>query len=355
MTLSKLSREEVNLIKGVGILLIVLHNFFHNLPPILGENEFVFFSQIISKYSNELANEPQRAVTLVFSLWGHYGVELFIFVSVYGSTLSYSKKSKTYNKFISEKFKGLYFSFLVCVVAYIILGLVKETLSGDKVIFFDEILWKLLLISNFIPGQTLTPVGPWWFIPFIFQLYLILPLLIWLKTKFTVKIIYLVGLSGGIVELLFLGELPQLNASPFGHLPLICLAIILVGFKQIKISRTIILISVLLFFASQYIYPIWLISDLIITLLLITLTSKLLFQLTTDNYLYRFFSFYGTLSLHLFLVNGFLRSPFKSLSSSLDSWYGEIAAAILSLLFSTIFALCLKWIENRLRLQINIT
>jgi len=38
----ELTRYQTEILKGLGILLIVLHNVFHNLTPYIGQNEFSF-------------------------------------------------------------------------------------------------------------------------------------------------------------------------------------------------------------------------------------------------------------------------------------------------------------------------
>ncbi len=41
------SKQQTTILKGLGILLIVFHNFFHNLTPVIGENEFSFSANIL--------------------------------------------------------------------------------------------------------------------------------------------------------------------------------------------------------------------------------------------------------------------------------------------------------------------
>jgi len=47
MQIKHFSKEQTALLKGLGILLIVLHNFFHNLTPVIGENEFSFSAETL--------------------------------------------------------------------------------------------------------------------------------------------------------------------------------------------------------------------------------------------------------------------------------------------------------------------
>ena len=179
MYVGQITRESANLYRGVGILLIVLHNFFHNVPPVTGENEFLFQLAATDRFVAAMLASPTEWVKAVFSYLGHYGVQLFIFLSAYGLTRRYAGVPLSYRQFLRSRFFKIYLSFVICVAVYVVLGLFKSAfLTDEKVLYWDSLLWKLLLVSNFIPGQSLMPVGPWWFMPFIFQFYLVYPLLL---------------------------------------------------------------------------------------------------------------------------------------------------------------------------------
>lgn len=349
LTLDRLTVEQVNLIKGVGILLIVLHNFFHNLPPALGENEFNFNPQLLGNYIEYVSTAPGELFGALFSIWGHHGVELFILTSAYGVTIACRERPKPYLKFQLHNLSKLYISFVICVIAYVCLGLLKQQFVTEQVLYWDSLAWKLLLISNFIPGQGLMPVGPWWFVPFIFQFYLILPIILWLYKRYSGAVLLLISVAGYAFEVSYLQVLPQLNYSPFGHLPLFCLGIYLANAKKLSLSWWHVFASLAIFSFAQLNYYVWAIGDVAIAVLLLALTAKMLFERDASSFVVRGVHFFGGISLHLFLVNGFLRSPFKALAAQLDSWWGSIIAAFASLIFSVLFALCLRWVENRLR------
>lgn len=343
---SKLTIEQVNLIKGVGILLIVLHNFLHNLPPEFGQNEFYFSPSLVVNYSEWMWSSPEYFLTAFFSAWGHYGVELFIFVSAYGCTISYQKKSKSIDTFMVEQFNKVYVSFVICLAVYIVLGFLKQEVTSEPVIFWESIIWKLLLISNFIPGEEISPVGPWWFIPFIFQFYLIFPLLLRCFQRFGNTGLLGIALFGYLIEAA--GVWSAINFSPLGHLPLICLAMFLSKKESISLPLWVSFLALVVFWIGHYNYYFWLVSDLAVVLIMF-LPLKLLFNKSKVSTSYKLFTFMGGISLHLFLVNGFLRSPFKSIALMLDGWWGDIISALLSLIFSLAFALVLRWFETYIR------
>ena len=168
------------LYKGIAILLIVTHNFFHLIKPRLGENEYTFSSDIFEKYIQFFTNNPGDIFRLFFSFFGHYGVEIFIFLSAYGLTLSFNRFQPTWNHFILSRIKRIYPAFIVSIVLFFLLRAVQSWNSGlasSLSGYCFPVLWKFLAISNFIPNMMFAPNGPWWFIPFIMQVYFLFPLL----------------------------------------------------------------------------------------------------------------------------------------------------------------------------------
>ena len=80
-SISGFSIEDSSIIKGVGILLIAFHNFFHWVAPSAKENEFSFSANGIHDLFNGIGQQPLESINLIFSFWGHFGVQLFIFIS----------------------------------------------------------------------------------------------------------------------------------------------------------------------------------------------------------------------------------------------------------------------------------
>jgi peptidoglycan/LPS O-acetylase OafA/YrhL len=350
----QLSKETSNLYKGLGILLIVLHNYFHNIPPLIGQNEFYFNLLVTERFVQAMLASPTEWVRAVFSYLAHYGVQLFIFLSAYGLAKRYSSEDVEYAEFLKTRFGKIYLSFVICVAVYICLGVLKSALLPDeKVLFWDSLLWKLLLVSNIIPGEAMSPVGPWWFLPFILQFYLVFPFLLRAYRRTGTHFLVILSLAAMIIEWavnpFLMRHGVNLNYIFIGHLPVFCLGIYFSGNPGVKITFGL-GIAALGIFILGCVNPIaWIASDLGATVLLLVLLGWYTSTLSSASTGYRVVSFYGKISFHLFLVNGFLRGPFHQMAVSLDKWWLTILLGILSLLFSTAFAVMLRRVDYQFR------
>ena len=103
--IQQFSKQQTTLLKGLGILLIVLHNFYHNLTPIMGENEFNFSEEVFWNYYHVLQFSPENLVRVLFSYFGHYGVQVFIFFSSYGLTRKYDQQPLIMSQFLVDRIK----------------------------------------------------------------------------------------------------------------------------------------------------------------------------------------------------------------------------------------------------------
>lgn len=353
MKISRYTDEQILLLKGFGILFIVLHNFFHNIPPVLGENEFYFNSQLINNYLSSLQQYPKEAVRYFFSVWGHYGVQIFIFISAYRLSLAYDAKHGTYKTLVKDRFKTLYVSFVICVFVYVLLGVLKSAIVDEQVLYWDSILWKLLLISNFVPGEAIKPVGPWWFIPFIFQFYLFFPIIHNAAKKHTNLV--LLGLSSAslVFECFFIDKFDAINYTFIGHLPLICCGIWLSKKPDLTLKPWLILLAIAVFIGGHFNFYLWLVIDLAVVVIAISFFELCINKLSPGFIGIKLISFFGFISLHLFLVNGFLRSPFHNVAIDIDHWWGYIIMALVSLIFSTLFAYALMHLDKWVRVIFN--
>ncbi|MBU2571556.1 MAG: acyltransferase family protein [Gammaproteobacteria bacterium] len=348
------SKDQALALKGVGILLIVLHNFFHNLSPTIGENEFSFSIQSSSNFYQTLQFHPAEFFRAVFAYFGHYGVQIFVFFSAYGLTRKYIKRPLVYSEFIKRRIFKIYFSFLICLGVYIGLGLLKTYLISDsKVLYWDSLLWKALLVSNFIPGQALMPVGPWWFLPFIFQFYLIYPFFLKLFQKFGAPFLFATFVLFTCLEWFFNPVLMDyhlnLNYMVFGHASVIGLGVYLGSQENIKIPVICVVLSLLLFALASVNHFAWIISDLTFTVLILTFSLWIFKTRLQLSILIALLVFLGDLSFHLFMVNGFLRTPFHLIAEAYNLWWVDNLTALASLLFSTLFALGLSRFDKKLR------
>jgi peptidoglycan/LPS O-acetylase OafA/YrhL len=348
------SKEQTAILKGVGILLIVLHNFFHNLTPVIGENEFSFSNEIFWNFYRTLQASPENVLRALFSYFGHYGVQVFIFFSSYGLTRKYYQKPLIISQFLANRINKIYFSFLLCVVVYILLGLVKaEFIPDEKVLYWDSLLWKVLLVSNFTPGQALMPVGPWWFMPFIFQLYALYPWLLSRYQKQGYKFLILVSLTAILLESQINAYLItrhlNINYTVFGYLPLVCLGLFFASQDKIKIPVLSVWISLLLFILGNFNMYAWIFSNVVLTIIALAASTTLFKFLLHHAYTAQFLMFFGNISFYLFMVNGFLRTPFHHIAEIYHCWWIDNLAALASLLFSSLCAYYFSRLDKQLR------
>lgn len=226
-------------------------------------------------------------------------------------------------------------------------------MNDSRVLYWDSLLWKALLVSNFIPGQALMPVGPWWFLPFIFQFYLIYPFLLRLYQKFGVTFLFATFGLFTCLEWFFnpflMAHQLNLNYMVFGHLPVICLGVYLGSQELIKIAFTCIVLSLVLFTLATFNQLAWLVSDLAFTVLILAFFLWVFKNRWQLAIILPLLIFFGDLSFHLFLVNGFLRTPFHRIAEAYNLWWVDNLTALASLLFSTLFAFGLSRIDKKLR------
>lgn len=91
--------KNLDIVKGIGILLIILHNYFHTFPEFPPECEFKYVPENVSRFTEAMLSGNLRIIILsLFSFLGHYGVSIFVFVSGYGLSKRYdhSGESKWY-------------------------------------------------------------------------------------------------------------------------------------------------------------------------------------------------------------------------------------------------------------------
>lgn len=102
----KFTRDDTNVIKGVAILSIILHNLLHWISPSPGENEFDFYRDRVNNFIDGIINCPLESINLIISYFGHYGVQLFVFVSGMGLAYSMCKKPRTWGNFMIDRIKN---------------------------------------------------------------------------------------------------------------------------------------------------------------------------------------------------------------------------------------------------------
>jgi len=352
-----LDKVDSSLYKGIAIFMIVTHNFMHLFPQ-PRENEFSFSLTRTLDFIHLISNSPETSFRVTSSFLGHFGVQIFVFLSAYGLTKKYLSTKMSCWPFIGQRLFKIYPAFVLAILAWLIVdGWIKtggEPLGPIKILYWgiDGVLLKLALLSNFIPGQALNPIGPWWFIPFIFQFYVAFPLLLSYFVQWKGYGLAILSVSSILLTALLGGKIGDVNLyfTIIGHLPEFCLGVYLAGRDKnnIKVSPFVIIFAFIMFILGNFYELFWYANHISFLVLLLALFCYLT-PLIKANYIFRnTLLFLGVLSMELFLVNAFLREPFIDWAMESNSELITIVLCVISFLTSIIVALALKKSEKLL-------
>jgi len=146
----------------------------------------------------------------------------------------------------------------------------------------------------------------------------------------------------------------NINFTFVGHLPVLCAGIYFAIKPHIKVPYAAAAVALPVFIWGCYNSTVWLVADFSMTIMLLVSLDWYFRRLSITGLVYRIITFFGLISFHLFMVNGFLRSPFHLLAVFMDKWWFTIASGLMSLLFSTVFALALMRLDDKVRRLVKI-
>jgi len=199
MTANKelLSRTECNILRGIAIIGIFLHNYCHWLNPIVKENEYQYFQKNVDWLGQVILAPDEKIVAHVISFFGHYGVPLFLFLSAYGLVMKYETKPLKQTaltviqpsawNFIEYHFLKLFKMMVVGFSAFIMIDAITPHSHEYKMI---DVLSMLGLFGNVLPepDKVIWP-GPFWFFGLMLQLYIIYRLFLYRRGWKTVTLL----------------------------------------------------------------------------------------------------------------------------------------------------------------------
>jgi peptidoglycan/LPS O-acetylase OafA/YrhL len=328
--LINLDKKDTAILKGLAISAIVFHNFFHVLSPV-HENEFTFDPQRFPVFLQNVIH-PATAIQALFSFYGHYGVQIFIFLTAYGLAKTHWDDSESWSSFMWSRIKKFYPMFLLVVMFWAILASIQ---MGPGWVICDAgpgLIFTLAGISNLMPGS-LPIVGPWWFIPFIMQVYAIWPLLRKLTKRFGWQGLLALALVCYAVTYLANPALSHwsilLGTTPIGRMRILCFGIIAARYP-LRLNLLVALpAAACLLLGSRYGFfaPT---ASLGFTISALWVYAKLRAQLRKWDLLEQL----GNYSLAIFLLNGIVRIPFIRFAEAFDSPF-PMAFATASVTFAT--------------------
>jgi peptidoglycan/LPS O-acetylase OafA/YrhL len=307
LCLNQLDKKDTTILKALAILAIVFHNFFHAVISV-HENEFDFDPARFPVFLNTVVH-PTLTIQALFAFYGHLGVQIFIFLSAYGLAKSHWDDKSSWSSFMWSRIKKLYPMFGLVILFWAVLASMH---LGPLWVIRDAgpgILLLLAGVSNITPGVGLPPVGPWWFIPFIMQVYAIWPFLLKLTRRFgwpALVVLSIVCWFATIAATPLLAHWSiNLALTPIARMRVLCLGIIAARYPiRIKAYLAIPAFA-LLILGSQYLGFAYLVS-LSSVIACLWLYGKIRPLLRNSRGLEQI----GNYSFAIFLVNGIVRVPF---------------------------------------------
>ena len=313
LSLDELDKKDTTILKALAILAIVFHNFFH-IAAGVHENEFDFNPARFGVFLQAVVH-PSLAIQALFAFYGHFGVQIFIFLSAYGLAKTHWHDTSTWHSFMWSRVKKLYPMFALAVLFWAVLTSMHV---GALWVIRDagpEILLMLAGISTLVPGLGLPPVGPWWFIPFIMQAYALFPFLRSLTRRFGWPALVLLSLACYLLTYAANPILAHwdvtLAMTPIARMRVLCLGIIAARYPLRIRSYMALPAFAIVILGSQYAGLSHLVSISAVFAIL-WLYSKLRPVLRRSAALEKI----GNYSLAIFLVNGIVRVPFIYLAHS---------------------------------------
>lgn len=345
------SKNDTNIIKGVAMLMIMFHNFFHLIPPLIGENEFVFSDGHFKKYIHLINRYPDDFIRFTSSYFGHYGVQLFIFISSYGLYLGYRERKIKWLNFMKKRILKLYPTLLLGIFLIMTIWLLRAQLPG--ITDLKSVILKLTLLYGFLPNEALSLSGPWWFFSAIVQLYALFPLLVWLLHKKGTEILLIITLIFIVLSLVLDVFVHMPGTSVYftfiGQMPVFTMGLYFAAKPKIHISKSILILSIIIFALGNINKYIWYFSFVAITIILLSIVIFLIPIIRKYKNLNSFLEFTGTISLFLFVVNGPLRYPFLKIGEKNDNALFILCLSIAFIFFTYFVGLILRFFESQMQ------
>lgn len=353
-----LTRTECNLLRGLAIIGIVLHNYCHWLPVAVKENEYQFMWQNVSGINHALFSPDGLLPVHLLSFFGHYGVPVFLFLSAYGLTLKYERSPQSTEptrwQFVRYHFLKL---FRMMIVGYVAFTMVDYVTPSPYHYTFGNIVGQLLMVSNVFPqpDRAIWP-GPYWFFGLMLQLYIVYRLLLY-RRSWTITALLMAACVA--VQLVLQPDGEAINSYRYnfmgGMLPFGAGLLYARYWKRetgIATEATVFLASTLLVYLSSLSFFTWAFTPVFVCLSSISLVR--VFTLASAKHLPLVswlsrgvvwcLGFVGSISAALFVCHPITRKIFIPISRQGDVYAG--------LLLYVVSSLCVAWLFSQLMKRI---
>lgn len=354
-----LTKKDTNIIKGIAILLIVVHNYVH-LRTDRGENEVDFDMSRIFNVFFKILEDPLNVFETFFTFFGHYGVQLFILISAYGLTKKHMVvKIDSYMGYLFKRVikvyalltAGLIFNYMY--VSYRARGIFPLSEYLDTVIHFYSMTFSFKMETLF------SYVGPWWFFGLILQFYIIFPILFYLVKRYKMKGVVAITIISYILTYILyymfkydMTEFPVFG-NVIGHIPELMLGMALAMFPQLKIDAKVALLVLSIFISSWFVEFIFPLSFFAVSILLLYSIRGLL-TASKEAFGVKLLVFIGQISMFMFLINGPLRNTTLGYSSlfvkgTAGLWFGCLIHCLIVIGLSYMMSVLYAWIAKPIK------
>jgi len=179
-----ITREQSLNMKGLGIFLIMIHNFVDHLLDI-SCNEMSFSQEATDAFTSHIFTSS--ALWYLFSFAGWIGVPLFFFLSGYGLTKKYGTNHIDIFQYIKQHVIKLW---LLLIPVYLLYVIISHFCFGQAYYWKTQILSVITFTANIHNVYFIEP-GVYWFFGVILQFYILFLIFRKLKDKWLYALIVL--------------------------------------------------------------------------------------------------------------------------------------------------------------------
>ena len=348
MNIGLLSHAECNVMRGLAIIGIFLHNYCQWLGPVVKENEFQFFQANANAFAQAMSGPGHLWIMHIASFFGHYGVPIFLFLSAYGLERKYGDFSPNPSsagkgvagalQFVKRHYIKLFRLMIIGFVCFITVDAITPGRWHYNIV---QIVAQMGMFNNLLPNpdQNIWP-GPYWFFGLMMQLYIVYRLLLYRRHWGWTAGLMIVCLT---LQLLMEPESEMLNRYRYnfmgGMLPFgLGLLFARYGQRIILVNLATAAMWMSLFFISGLIVSMshsfwwWSIIPLLVCMAgvyfaksLRTLTSNVI-----GSAIWKIFEWFGSISAALFVIHPVMRKVFIPISRGGDLYTGLLLYVIAS-------------------------
>ena len=218
-----LSWRHTEIMRGVSIVLIMLHNLFHLYPTVCHECEFTYSPGLTKLFFEKMQNPDGYIFYHIISFLGWFGVPVFIFLSGYGLTRRYDSvesgsqsNRNTFDKwsFIRRNWIKLFQLMLLGVGIFLLDQIINDLLSGGGIRWKNVagILIPLTELNDTVQLWLATIPGVYWYFGLAFEFYIFYAFCVHGRRQLWMWIFAVVCFGA----FLLLRKYPPISAEPLG-------------------------------------------------------------------------------------------------------------------------------------------